>query len=474
MSAIPIQEFSVRYTAGAFLFFVKLSLLAQVDTLQRVRVNEIFFEGNRKTKERYLQREFSFKRGHTYRKHELDSIFKWDRNRIYNTNLFNEVDFEILPLNDSTVDIKLKVDERWYLYPLPVFRLIDRNFNVWWNTFNRNLKRVTYGMDITQYNFRGRGERVKLSFRTGFIHRYNFSYDIPYIDKKQRQGLLLATTYFESKNPFYKTENNRRLNLSSENILQQFYRSLILWSYRSSFLKYHHVTLTHQNSQVNDTITLLNPNYFEEGRTTQKLFSLSYSFLHHRTDRRNYPLEGEHYTASILKYGLGIYNEVDIWLLRLRASKFYDLGKDWYYQGTATTNISFPNIQAYANYFAIGFQTNLLRGYDLYVSESPQYVIQKNEIKKKLLSIKQDISKFSPIRQFQYIPFTVFSKFFFDHGYAVGYPKYEGSRLLADKYLYSAGVGLDVLFIYDTVFELYISRNILNETNFFLNFRRSL
>ena len=158
------------------------------------------------------------------------------------------------------------------------------------------------------------------------------------------------------------------------------------------------------------------------------------------------------------------------WKLEFLGTKLLNLGKDWYYAGNLRSTISFPaSNQAYRNYQAIGFLGNVLRGHDLYISESPSFVIQKNELKKKFFSVKQDISGIMPIRQFSTLPLTVFGKVFYDHGFAPGYDNYEGSRLLDNRYLYSIGAGLDVIFVYDLVMRFEFSRTTLNENTFFFN-----
>ena len=60
----------------------------------------------------------------------------------------------IMPLKSMDgyyVDVMVDVKERWYIFPLPIFELADRNFNEWWKT--RDFSRTNYGLSVVQNNF---------------------------------------------------------------------------------------------------------------------------------------------------------------------------------------------------------------------------------------------------------------------------------------------------------------------------------
>lgn len=433
------------------------------------------FEGNNRTKPWYLSREFSFEKGGQYQRSDLDSMFVWDENRIYNTNLFNEIDFFIIDKSEGKIDILVKVQERWYFYPKFIFKLADRNFNDWWVNRNRDLKRVNLGMQITQYNFRGRGERLRVVGQTGFENWISFSYDIPYIDKKQKVGLLVTTNYLEAKNLVYDTENNTRVFASSQNEkLRTLYFNQIQVSYRPRFYDFHFLTMTHSYANIADTIAVLNPSYFEGGATSQRFLRVSYGYSWDRRNNRNYPTTGEWYSASISKSGILKGDDIDFWQAGMSLSKYIDLGNKNYFAANLIGVFTYPEQKAYFNYPTIGLLRNTIRGYDLNVIEGSSYVIQKNEIKRKLFSFEKDISNFMPIKQFPTFPVTAFGKIIFDQGYARGFSGYDGSDLLDDQYVYSYGIGVDFLLIYDFLIKLEFTRNKLGDNNFFLNFKYTL
>ncbi len=447
-------------------------IYSQQDSTEQLTVGEIIIEGNYKTKAKIITRELSFKTGETYQRYQLDSMFVWDRNRIYNTNLFNEVSIDILDSLGSPVDIKIKVDERWYFYPFPIFRLVDRNFNDWWVNRNRDLSRVNYGLKLTQFNFRGRGEILRLWLQTGFETVLNLLYNIPYIDKKQQHGLLISSSFFETKNvPVVTRDNIRRFISSEENVLRRAYTNSVQHSFRSSFYSFHRTTLGHVRLDVADTVASINPNYLGDSQTQQQHVWLGYSYTWDKRNNRNYPTNGEWYQLGLFKHGLGLYdNGVDFWRARMNLTKYWEFKDNFYFVSNITGLSTFPaNDRSYFNYYSIGFLKQVIRGFDLRIIEASSYVLQRNEFKHQLFGRKYNIKKVMPLRQFQTFPITVYGKVFYDQGYAIGYPNYDGSDPLTDEYLYSLGTGIDLVLVNDITFRFEFSRTSENETHFFIN-----
>lgn len=447
-----------------------ISCWSQIDSAEIVTINEVIIEGNKKTKTQIITRELGFKPGDEFSRRELDSMFVWNRNRVYRTNLFNEVTFSVVDISQGLVDIKIAVTERWYIYPIPIFKLVDRNFNDWWVNRNRDLSRVNIGLRLAHFNFRGRSELLRLTTQFGFTTQLSLLYRIPYIEKSQRHGLTFQVAYQEAKNLAVVTRDNVRRFLSSEDLLRTGYITKVTHRYRNSFYSFHFLSLGRTSADIADSVALVNPNYFGDGTTNQSYFTLGYDYSWDKRDNRNYPLDGDWYTAGITKFGLGIHNDVDFWSIDISAARFRHMGRNFYYATNLRGLLSFPGDQGYFNYFSIGFLKNSIRGYELNVVEGNSYLIQKNEIKKKIFSHKQDISGFMPVKQFQTFPIALYGKIFYDQGYAKGYPDYTGSDLLDDQYLHSLGVGLDLVLIHDAVLRFEFSRNSLGDTNFFFNF----
>lgn len=457
------------------LYIVILCLNAEAQNAfdgERITINSIFVEGNNRTKERYITRELSFEVGESYSKQELDSMFVWNRNRIYNTYLFNTIDFDLTNEKEGSADLKVTVDERWYIYPVPIFKLVDRNFNDWWVNRDRDLSRVNYGMRLTHFNFRGRGEFLRIWLQTGFTNIFALQYRLPYIDKKQRHGLLFDLSYFEAKNVAYTTrETIPRFAFNEDEKLRIVYKNSVRHSYRSSFYSFHFTTLGHYRIDIADTVAQLNENYLGNGITTQQHFWIGHSFVWDKRNNRNYPTEGSYYRVGLYKHGLGIYQDgVDYWRAKINLTKYWEFKNNFYLVVDASILSTLPEERDYFNYYKIGLLKEVLRGYDLNVIEGSSYILQRNEFKHRLFSRKYDISSIMPVKQFQTLPIAFYGKVFYDQGYAKGYPDYDGSSPLTDRYLYSYGAGIDLVMAYDMVFRFELSKNTLGDTHFFINF----
>ena len=174
---------------------------------------------------------------------------------------------------------------------------------------------------------------------------------------------------------------------------------------------------------------------------------------------------------GLFKHGLGLYdNGVDFWRARMNLTKYWEFKDNFYFVSNITGLSTFPaNDRSYFNYYSIGFLKQVIRGFDLRIIEASSYVLQRNEFKHQLFGRKYNIKKVMPLRQFQTFPITVYGKVFYDQGYAIGYPNYDGSDPLTDEYLYSLGTGIDLVLVNDITFRFEFSRTSENETHFFIN-----
>ena len=268
------------------------------DGSREVLIDNIFITGNRKTKDKIILHELTVAKGETYAYDGLREILDSDRNKIYNTNLFNTVELGMLELDVDKVDIVIQVDERWYLFPIPLIDIIDRNFNDWWENHDHDFSRIIYGLSLYHFNMRGMNERMTLTAQFGFSRRYEFQYEIPYIDRSQQNGMNFFVKYIEYNNPHYDNIENKRIFLESEQLLKTNTFTGIGYVRRNSFYTRHYVDLTYSDSEVADTIISLNPNYLGISGNRQQYFTARYTFNYDKRDIIAYPLEGFKLIAS--------------------------------------------------------------------------------------------------------------------------------------------------------------------------------
>ena len=436
----------------------------------KVLINKINIKGNKKTNRNIITRELSFEEGQEFKKENILLIIKEDERKIVNTNLFNEVNINILPSSITSksleiVDINIEVIESFYWIPSVLFELSDRNFNDWWENFNHDLSRINYGLGLTQYNFTGNADQLELSFRLGFIKEFYGSYFLPYISQKQKGGIKFNMNYIDYDHLEYNTENYIPQFYKSKNSLKKHYVTSLEYSHRESFYNYHYFKLEYNNINMNDSIFKLNDNYFINNSDTKlDYLTLSYEFDRDFRDFKNYPLNGFRFNIKIEKNGLGISNNLNKLKIRLYYSKYIKLKNKYFYSFNISSVIS-SNNQPYILYE----NTYNLRGYEKYLIHGKSNVIFKNTFKKNILSKNISRNNQDYFKRIKNIPFKIYAKIFFDSGSIWKYTNTNINLDLNNNYLYSVGFGIDIVTIKNISLSSEISRN--NQKNYNVSFK---
>lgn len=455
--------------------FVSVFGYAQED--HKVTIENIFFVGNKRTKESLIRRELSFKEGEVKVLSDFRKSIETDRNNVFNLRLFVEVTIGILERDTTSIDVVITMTERWYWIPAPIFQLADRNFNEWWVNRNRDLRRVNYGMRFSHANVRGKGERLQLTLQSGFTRNLFLGYSFPYIDKKQRYGLKVGLGYKDRKNVAYTSEDHIQTFLKAEEKLVSQNRASIEFRYRSGFYTVNEFIVQYRDNHASDTVIGLNPNFlgFENGQplSRQQYFNLGYVFRVDKRDTKNYPLKGYDFNTLILKRGIGVYNDLDAFFVNSYFGNFTNLGKDFYLSNSVRLLAGGPGDQAYNGYTSLGFGRSLVRGFELFVIEGSDFYLTKNDFKKKIVSTKFSLGDIFP-EQLRIVPLSIFVKTFFDAAYVKGFENYVNNDRLTDKWIYSAGLGVDFVTSYDFVLRLEGSYTAENKVKFFVNFKSAL
>lgn len=433
-----------------------------------VIIDNIFVTGNKKTKDKIILRELSVLKGNEYSYDALNEIIESDRNKIYNTKLFNEVEVAILELEYNKIDIVVRVTERWYLFPIPLIDIIDRNFNDWWVNHNHDFNRLIYGLSLYHFNMRGMNERMTMTAQFGFTKRFEVEYSMPYIDRSQRHGLSFSAKYLEYNNLHYNTVDNKRVFIETEDLLRTNWAFSSRYTLRNSFYARHSFGLEYSYNQVADTVLELNSNYLGTGSNEQKFFKASYEFNYDKRDIGAYPLKGFRFVASIYQVGFGFEGNVNKTGFDASYARYFDLKKGFYVNNLTSVNLTSPPNQPYILLTGLGFNNTLVRGYELYTIFAQNFILNKSTFKKVLFKGSTKW-KSMPLEQFQYIPYGLYIKTYFDIGYAKNVANLEGNAFLADKLLTGTGIGLDFVTMYDFIIRAEYSFNNIGEHGFFLS-----
>ena len=460
-----------------FLFlslFFSVYLSAQNDY---VVVNSIKIEGNKHTKEHIILREMDFTVGDTIPLEVLQERLKTNQNYILNTGLFVFMDMNISKwdYDNSRIDLFLKVQEAWYIYPFPIFELADRNFNVWWREQNRSFKRVNYGIRFVHLNTTGHKDPLKLQFHLGYTQKLELVYNFPAFNKKQTFGVIGEFFYARNKEIAYKTIGDKlAFERREEEFPLQRFRSGVNFFYRPKIRSVFYGKLEYQKNTISDyVISELNPNYFLNGETAQQLLYLRVEYAYENRDIKPYPLRGHFFSAILEKEGLGIFKDRDGLYLTSTFGQYFSLNSRWSTETIFKTKLALiRKEQPYNNYWSLGYLEDVLSGYEFYVIDGLDYFYAKTAVRFQLFSGRMNWGKYMPISAFREMPVKFYFVLNNDFGY-VNSTQFNDANNLGNQVLWGSGIGLNIVLFYDKVIRIEYSMNHLLEKGLYLHYNLS-
>lgn len=463
-----------RMKAKIFLLFFFTFLFFQISAQPNFGVvDSIAVSGNDRTRAKIVLREMDITSGDTIYLNFLDDRLEWNRLQLMNTGLFSNAKIGITNWNPPDNKLTLKVDlkETWYLYPIPILELADRNFNVWWNEYKHRLNRLNYGLRLYHTNFTGRRDYLKFVVQLGYTHNYELKYTIPYLNKKQTWGLAFDANFKRNHEIQYTTrENKQQFYKDDEKYLLEQFESSLIFSYRPAFRIYHHFDFFYRQSRVDDqVVSELNPEFFLENKSLQRYFLLGYRFSYDSRNIRPYPTKGELFEFQIEKKGLGIFSDVNALMVRAKGTHYWEINKKLNLENVveAATGL-IRQRQPFNNSRALGFGKSLVRGYEYYVVDGLDYVLSRNSLRFEIFNKEVKFGKWMRFKAFQSLPIKAYLALNADAGYANN-PFYSGENSLDNQLLVGGGPGLDLVFYYNMVFKINYSFNGLGEKGLFLH-----
>ena len=440
-------------------------------TAEYVHIDTITFEGNRKTRVSLLLRELEFKAGDSLRVPDLPATLERNRLRLMNLGLLTGATVNILDWRrGGHIRLHFKLVETWFIYPVPLFELADRNFNVWWHEFKRSLKRVNYGIDLTHLNLSGNADQLKLKLQFGYRNKYELSYRLPPLNHRQTLTLQGGVSYSRAHEVAYRTVGNKLLFLVNPEVWQirQLSAATHL-TWRPQLLTFHTLTLEYRDNRVSDTIALyLNPNFFLDSLRRQRHTSLVYTLTTDHRDIQPYPLKGWIATMELRLNGL--LPADDLRLLRLygQYARYVSFDKRSSVELVGALRVSFPRGRPpYFNNQALGYGGNFIRGYEYYVSDGLDFAVLKTAFRLEVFKRTFGLGKFMPFKAFKTFPIKLLLTANNDLGYAND-PYFTAENPLSNRLLWGYGLGMDVVAYYDKTARFEWSWNRLGQGGFFL------
>jgi len=445
--------------------------LKALDVQQAPVVDNIVISGNNKTKTPIILREAPFTIGDTLALDNLSDVLQRTKNNIKNTSLFKDVSLNVKKSGKNAITVHIDVNERWYIYPIPIFQLADRNFNVWWRDYNHDFSRTVYGLKYIQNNLTGRGDRLKVVAARGYKEKYWLEYKRPYIDRQKRFGLELDAKFEQTKELAYDSEENELERHKSNDFLQRYYEGTAIVSYRNKMHQTHNLSVGYRQVSIKDTIKELNPSYFGNDKSAQKYFTIGYNYELDTRDRQSYPLQGVYFNAHAIKRGLFAFQNLNSFQLDTRYSHHFDLGNKFYFSHDLGTKLSLSKQKLYYRQPGLGYENFFVRGYEYYVMDGQFIALGKFELKHKLFSFKINNTDLININHFNNPPLKFFLKSYVDAGYVKDNFFYKNNPL-NNHFLTGAGVGVDMVTYYDLSVRFEYSVNLLKEHGFFVHLQQ--
>jgi len=436
---------------------------------QLYTVGNIYISGNKVTKSFIITRELPFKNGDSLTLQQLTYDFVQSREHLINTRLFNEVTVSLKEFRGYRVDIQIDVKERWYIFPLPYIRPIDRNFTAWAET-GYSLSRFDYGLKYSQYNFTGRNDNIRVWLVTGFSKQVEMAYDRPNTGKNLVHGFGGGFLISGNEQLDVITTNNQQVFIDRDSIknagkyLQTQTTFSLRYYYRPAIRTKHFFRISFNQLKIDSTVLIYNPNYFLNHQLSVTYPELFYSLNYNNIDYVPYPTQGFLFETSILQRGFS--ENMHMTQLIARSTEAFSFAPKMYFVTQNYGVLRLPFRQSFYNQSLLGYGDYYMRGLEKYVVDGVGLLLDRNTVMRELAHFNIPFMRGTA---HDHIPFRIFVKTYVDLGYVTN--KYNSLNSLQNTLLYTYGAGFDIVTFYDFVFRIEYSVNQLGEKGLFFHIR---
>lgn len=430
-------------------------------------VSKISISGNKKTRNWIVRRELPFAVNDTVWPSDVEKLALAAEESLNKTSLFNFV-FVNYEINNQYIHFLVEVEERWYVWPFPIFEFADRNLSVLIK--EGNYSRVNFGGYLRIDNFRGLNEQVRIRAVAGYRNQLSVNYTTYNLNRGHNHGIDILFNYVAGHEIPIKTIGNEPVYYTSEKGFARNYLEVQLsYLYRPKLNWFHRLSAGHTYMVVQDTIVALNPLYLGNGNSDLSFFDLRYEIIHDRRNSKVYPLRGYYLKGVLHQQGLFRFDGFHATTIEASARGYYPLDGRFYSSFDVLGKVSTKQNLPYILSEAIGF-SDYVRGFEYYVLNGSRYMINKSSLKYELMPTRVVNLPFVPEGKFKKAHFAMYLNIFADTGYVTRDSNAPYENTLEGSFLYGWGVGLDLVTYYDSIFRLEYSINKFGESGFFLHF----
>ncbi len=429
---------------------------------QRMRVDSIVIKGLKKTKRPVITRQMVFQEGDTIDLEELEALNKVNKDNIYNMGLFTSVAFAN-EIGDSSIEVHISVQERWYIWPNPYVNLAERVWSEW--LADPDLDRLVYGLGVEWSNLSGWNDKLTVYAQGGYTQAVTATYSRPFLFPKAKVDGTAFFSILNDKEIGYGTQGGylQLARLNDERMRQSYTGQLTLGK-RFSARKILYGFAAYQYFHINDSITFFNTEYLPYNLTAIHYPSVGMSYVNDQRDVRSFPLSGHKYGGSFRFLGIPGVSSTHFGKMAFSFSHHIPLNKRWNFAyGSQQFFLLGKQVPFFDKYF-IGFGS-FLRGYEPHVIDGSAINLTKAEWKFGIIPYHFAHLKWIPFPKFRDFPVGLYLSAYCDAGYVHDWTFNNRDNTLKDRLLLGYGAGINLITIYDFHLRVEYSRNILTDSN---------
>jgi hypothetical protein len=440
-----------------------ISQIGYAQVQAQIKISAIEITGNKKTRAYVILRELPYKVGDSISRDSLVILNTIAQQQLVNTALFLEVKVNESELDSTNVTINVQLKERWYFFPLPYFRWVDRNFNQWWNEQNRSLDRVNYGINLRQGNVSGNNDKLTVGLISGYTQQSVVKYQIPFIDKKLKFGMGVGWAQFNQKEVNYTTLNNKQVFLRTEEVIRKGYRANANLTYRPNLYERQALQVGFGNESISDSAFAVAPNFLPNHKKAYSYLDINWSYSKVRFDYNAYPTKGASTEIALFQR---FSKESNLSAFQFRQVVAHPITPARFILAESLTIGRTMQQSNYSDRKLMGYGLMQMNGLEYYVVDGNAATLFKAAFHQRIGSytvVNPLTKKFLPI-----VKYTFWIKAYTNLGYVYSQEKNK-SNPLANSLLRTAGIGLDLISIYDFVLNMEYSINQLGDKGLYLH-----
>lgn len=455
---------------GRFVLYISFLCLSNpvLSEERSLIINSISISGNNKTRSNIILRELTFQEGDTILSSEQERHVSRSRENILNTSLFNYVTIEVLNSSGDNYDVLINVEERWYFWPALIFKYEDRNFSAWLKA--KDLTKTKYGFSIEKFNFLGRKQNLRISFLFGYAKQFEISYKNIALDRHRRHFIGGIAEISRQDEMIIDTKYNEPVIFrSTYKPVFERNKYTLNYLYRPYLNDFHNLFINYFEYRVSDTILKLNSDFLGENINKMDCLTIDYVYTKDKRDIKAYPLKGYYFELLIGQtVSLPVSdNSFSSSVIIPNFLNFFEINSRIHYASNLTLKLSYNSTNSYFYTRSLGYIYNL-HGFEYNTIEGEHFITFKNLVKFTLLKPRITELTLIPLPKFNKIHYAIYLNLFTDCGYVSSrYAVPENNY--SNKFLYSGGIGLDLVTYYDKTFRAEYSLNGFGKGGFYLH-----